>query len=267
MHSEQRREFERKVLNGDTAAIRRFATEIRANQKSNDPEVLTTLLEALQNAQGIGKRIIIQSLPMVPEIEPIFVRLLETGHSYAQSMDGFIQADAVQKLGKLATPYGLAAIRTWTIGALAAGERHQHYACVGLRSLANARDSSSRPIIHECLNHIDPHIRSTAIDAVRTMHDRTGVPNLIELLSDKSKDPQVPELLICDRVALVLGDLGDVQAVEPLAAMVEQGQTGPSPDGAIYALTLLGQAGRDALRDMLARVDEDLRNKILVWLS
>ena len=140
MHSERRQEFEQKVLNGDTAAIRRFTTEIRANQKSNDPEVLTVLLEALQNAQGIGKRIIIQSLPMVPEIEAVLVRLLETGYSYTQSMDGFVQEDAVQKLEKLAIPTALAAIRIWTIGALAAGESHRHYACVGLRSLANDGD-------------------------------------------------------------------------------------------------------------------------------
>jgi hypothetical protein len=99
------------------------------------------------------------------------------------------------------------------------------------------------------------------------MRDRTAVPKLIELLSDKSKDPQVPEILICDTAAQALGELGDVQAVEPIAAMIEQGQTGPIPDGAIYALTLFGQPGYDALQAMLGRVNDNLRAKILFWLS
>jgi HEAT repeat protein len=266
MQNKRRLELEQKVLSGDTASIRRFATEIRAYQKSSDPAVLSILLEALKNSDSIGSRIIVQLLPVVPEIEPVLVSLLENEPSSSDSFARFVQTDAVQKLEKLATPTALQAIRNWTLTTSAAGESRRIDACIGIRSLGHVKDSSSLPIIHDCLGHDDPHIRSAAICAVRMMQDRTAVPKLLDLLSDKSIDPQLPEILICDSVAQALGEIGDLRAVEPIATMIETGQTGPIPDGAIYALTLLGQPGYTALNDMLAHVNSELRAKIVLWL-
>lgn len=267
MDSKYLTELENKVLSGEIEAIRRYSTEIRAYRKSNDPEVLNVLLRALQNPLSIGTRIIIQSLPEVPEIEASLIRILETDYYDTSTVELSVQLDAVQKLEKLGTATAQAAIRKWTIGMLHTDEIHIAYACAGLRSLTSAGNIESLQLILDCLDHRDPYIRSTAINAIRRMKNRKAVPKLIELLSDKSRDPLLPEVLICDTAAQALGEIGDERAVKPIATMIEHGQTGPIPDGAIYALSLLGKLGLASLQDMLSRVESDLKEKIIYWIS
>ena len=180
-------ELERKVLSGDTTAIRRYATEIRAYRKSGDPHVVAILLKALDNAQGLGSRTIIYYLPVVPEIEPVLIRVLNSGYDYVDPLDGPIHVDAVAKLAALGTPTALAAIHKWMVGFPRLDETNRLYVCKGLGALRNERNYW--PFIRSFLTHHDAVMRSAAVGVVGTMQDREAVPDLIRLLSDNTTSP------------------------------------------------------------------------------
>ena len=263
MNSKRRDELEHRVLSGDTDAIRRYTTEVRAYDEFADPQVLALLLKALENAHGLGSRTIILNLPVVPEIENALVKVLESGYDYIDSLDGPIHIDAIRKLAELRTPTALEAIRRWVIGILPTGEANSIYAAAGLLLFAAAGDITDLPFIRNCLENRDIFIRSAAIQAVGMKQDRESVPKLIALLSDKSQDPRFLGGFICDSAAIALGQIGDVRAVEPIATMIEHRETSPYVDSVVYALTKLDQPGFDALRAMLDRVEDDLKQKIV----
>lgn len=263
-------DIEHKVISGDTDAIRRYITEFRVFHKSEEPHVFAILLNALEKAQPLGRRAIVQALNTVPEIEPVMIQLIEGHYDNSDRWNLDVHIDAVKHLTKLGTATALAAVHRWITAVLDMDVQSRLYACAGIRALAGTKDKESLLFVRRCLDHSDPVVRSSAIHTISLLKDTQSVPKLIQLLSDTGvswpKDNLGIEQRVCDVAVLALGEIKDLRAVGPITNLLERAPR-EDPMPTIVILSRFGQPGIDALLDVRNRANDDLKAKIDQWLG
>jgi HEAT repeat protein len=254
------RNFERRILQGDVSAVRELGS-------IGSSDAIALLLKVLENSRGIERRGVIQSIPVIKELEAPLIRILELGYEYESFWDAMIPTDVVMKLAAFGTQQASSAIRKWTEGLLQLDSDWRFHAMQGILSLGQMNDIESVELFRTCLHDADDSIRSAAIHAVGRVKDIESVPRLIQLLSDKSENPLASEHLVCDSVAEALSLIGDERAIQPMAQMIEKQQTGMHPNIAITALGKLGENGFAKLLNILNEADVALRSEIIYSLG
>ena len=159
---------------------------------------------------------------------------------------------ALSRLGEVVLPHLIAGLEHES-----ADIRHKL-----AHTLGKLGNKKAIPALIQLLTDDDPRIRYKSTVALGQIGDIAVVPSLIEALADKNQDvstgalaslafwgdeilPQLIEALqhnsdqTCEAVASLLGDLGDIQAVEPLIEALPAAQLAGQL-AIIHALGLLG---------------------------